>query len=225
MAVIPSLVDSGSKLAETGLVHRVKMPAGNGPHPTIVMLHGRYGDENAMWLFQQVTPAHWLKIAPRGIVDEPPDRYSWVHREEGYWPALPVFDTAVAALFRFLSSLPQVYNADPQRLYLMGFSQGAATAYASAMRHAGLVQAAAGLVGFVPEGCEELECLEALHDLPIFVAAGKHDPIIPLDRSQKSANVLRKGRARLTYKEYETGHKLNREGIRDLRGWWSGIGN
>ncbi len=200
----PMLVDSGDDLRKAGLVHRVKVPIGEGPFPTVVMLHGRYGDENAMWLFHNVTPANWLKIAPRGIVDEPPDRYSWVHREEGYWPQLAQFDTAVAALQRFILALPHIYGADPQRIYLMGFSQGAAAAYATAMRHPKLVQAIAGLVGFVPEGCKEMECLKALNDLPVFVATGKNDPLIPLERSRKSAHVLRLGQARFTYKEYET---------------------
>ena len=222
-AGLPKLVDSGDDLRETGLVHRVKMPSGTGSHPTVVMLHGRYGDENAMWLFQQVTPAHWLKIAPRGIVDEPPDRFSWVHRQEGSWPPLSRFDTAVTALHRFLSSLPRLYNADPQRIYLMGFSQGAATAFATAMRFPGLVQGVAGLVGFMPDGCEDLECLQALQDLPIFMAVGKDDALIPYERSQKTADVLRQARARLAYHEYDTGHKLNRDGVRDLRAWWSGI--
>ena len=72
-------------------------------------------------------------------------------------------------------------------MYLMGFSQGAATAYALAMRFPGLVQGIAGLVGFVPEDCEELDCLKAMNGLPVFTAVGKHDPVIPFERSLKSA--------------------------------------
>lgn len=217
---LPLLVDSGDVFQQTGLVHRVSAPSGAGPHPTIVMLHGRYGDENAMWLFQHVTPAHWLKLAPRGIVDEPPDRFSWVHRDVGNWPTLAEFETAVAALHGFLNALPQFYNADPRQIYLMGFSQGAATAYAAAMRRPGVVRGIAGLVGFVPQGCVDSECLGALHNLPVFVATGRKDPLIPLEHSRQSAAILRQGRAKLTYREYETGHKLNRQGVRDLREWW-----
>ena len=33
------------------LTHRVARPAGPGPHPTVLMLHGRSGDENVMWVF------------------------------------------------------------------------------------------------------------------------------------------------------------------------------
>ena len=219
----PQLVDSEADLREMGLVHRVAEPAGAGPYPTLVMLHGRYGDENVMWLFRQAIPAHWLKIAPRGIVEGPSERFSWVPREDNIWPELDQFDPAADAVHKFLSSLSRVYNSDPQRLYLMGFSQGAATAYAVAMRYPGLVQGIAGLVGFVPEGCEEMPCLSALQDVPIFAAAGKRDPLIPLERAQQSAAVLRRGGAKLMYREYDVGHKLNRQGMNDLRTWWQGI--
>ena len=222
-ADLPQLIEHGRNYLETGLVHRVKKPQGDGPYPAVVMLHGRYGDENSMWLFEQVLPAHWLKIAPRGVTDEPPDRFSWVHREEGNWPTLEQFDPAVMPFSRFISALPQVYQANPRQIYLMGFSQGAATAYALAMRLPGLVHAIAGLVGFVPEGCEELDCLQALQDMPLFYAVGRNDPLIPMERSLKSADFLRQSGAALTYREYAMGHKLSREAMKDLRNWWRTI--
>ena len=39
------------------------------------------------------------------------------------------------AVTRFIHALPSLYNADPQQIYLMGFSQGAATAYALSLIH------------------------------------------------------------------------------------------
>ena len=218
----PVLIDSGSILTELGLVHKVLEPPGPGPYRTVVMLHGRYGDEDVMWIFKNSTPVHWLKIAPRGLLAEPHGGYSWVYQEYGIWPELPAFDTAITAVAQFLRALPRVYNADPEQLYLMGFSQGAAVSYATAMRYPGIVQAIAGLVGFVPDACSVPNNLTALAELPIFMAVGREDELVPYERALGCADVLRQANAGLNYNEYDTGHKLNAQGMRDLQAWWHG---
>ena len=195
----PELIDSGPLLTELGLVHKVLEPPGAGPYRTVVMLHGRYGDEDVMWIFRKSTPAHWLKIAPRGLLAEPSGGFSWVYQEYGVWPELPAFETAATAVTHFLHALPRVYNADPEQLYLMGFSQGAAVSYATAMRHPGLVQAIAGLVGFIPDACAAPDNLAALDDVPIFMAVGFDDKLVPYERSLGCAEVLRQANARLEF--------------------------
>lgn len=215
------LVEGGLKLAMTGLVHRVSEPDGNGPHPTVVMLHGRSGDEDAMWIFSRVLPQGWLVVAPRGIKPDPNGGYAWHPRQRNEWPPLSKFDRAVAAVTSFIGALPNVYDADPERVYLMGFSQGAATAYAVAMAHPGLIQGIAGLVGFVPSACDEAIEVKAMEDLPIFMAVGRKDPFIPVERTLGCAATLRASGARLSYRDYDTGHRLNAQGMRDLKAWWA----
>lgn len=185
------------------------------------MLHGRTGNEDVMWLFERVTRGDWLKITPRGLVADPRGGFSWLPQEYGVWPSLDAFEAAVTALKSFLKALPTLYNADPKRMYLMGFSQGAAMSYATAMRHPGLVQAIAGLVGFMPGDCQRSPRLKALRELPIFMAVGIHDPLIPREQSSECASTLRQAGAQLTYHEYNSGHKLNTQGFQDLRAWWA----
>ncbi|MCI0399619.1 MAG: dienelactone hydrolase family protein [Chloroflexi bacterium] len=216
----PRLVDHGPEVETAGLVHRVLEPASPGPHPTAILLHGRSGNEDVMWIFARALPAGWLVVAPRGIKPDPDGGYAWHPRKRDEWPSLVMFDQAVAALARFVEALPGLYQADLNRLYLMGFSQGAATAYALAMRRAGLVKGIAGLVGFVPVECDAAIETAALKGLPIFMAVGKEDPLIPYERAKACAQTLRAAGADLEYHEYDTGHKLNAEGLRHLKAWW-----
>jgi predicted alpha/beta-fold hydrolase len=103
----PRLIDDGKELARAGLVHRVALPDGEGPFPTVLMLHGRAGNEDVMWIFAPAVPEGWLLVAPRGIVEDPyrarPLAHSW-------------------RVMDFVAALPELYNADLSRLYLMGFS-------------------------------------------------------------------------------------------------------
>lgn len=216
----PPLVDNGPALQRAGLVHRVLQPSAEGPHPTIVMLHGRSGNEDVMWIFRRSVPENWLLVAPRAIKEDPAGGYSWRIREKDEWPTLVQFDVAVGAVVDFIEALPELYDADLERLYLMGFSQGAATAYAVAMHYPHMVKGIAALVGFLPMECDDITTAGALEGLPIFMAVGKEDERIPYRRSLSCAHTLHLAGAELDYHEYEMGHRLNADAMRDLRGWW-----
>lgn len=220
METKPHLVDSGEIVLQAGLPHRVLRPAGNGPFPTVVMLHGRYGNEDVMWVFGRTLPKNWLVVSPRAHLAEQ-DGFSWVLQKEGNWPTMAEFGEAAGVIARFVQALPDLYQADPARIYLMGFSQGAAASFATAVSHPGLVQGIASLVGFMPINAAQLNLAAGLHDLPVFMATGKKDPLIPYEVALACAQTLRMAGADLEFHEYDTGHKLNKQGIQDLTDWWA----
>ena len=222
------LVEYESAAYITGLPHRVRIPTKReAPHPAVVLLHGRHGTEDVPWIFARSLPEDWLLVAPRAIEYEPETAeheigYSWIFHPETGWPTIDDFDDAVTAIYDFIISLPDVYDADPEQIYLLGFSQGAAAAYATAMRHPGLVKGIAGLVGFTPFRNRDL-LPRPLENLPIFVAVGKKDERVRLTISRFGRNQLLSAGANLTYREYDVGHKLNGQGMRDLKAWWDKI--
>jgi len=215
------LIEAGPALEVCGLVHRIRQPAGSGPHPTVLMIHGRSGSEDSMWVFANTLPRDWLAVVPRAPLPDPDGGYSWLRRAEDHWPGLAQFDEPVGRLMRFIGALPSLYEADPERVYLMGFSQGAALAYAAAMRYPGRFRGIAGLVGFVPADCSDVTRLAPLRRLPIFMAVGKEDPLIPYMQSMGCAQTLQVAGSDLEYHEYDTGHKLNQQGMTDLKAWWA----
>ena len=52
------------------------------------------------------------------------------------------------------------------------------------------------------------------------MGVGTADDRIPLHLAQRTAQTLRQAGATLSYHEYNTGHKLNSAGMKDLRAWW-----
>ena len=216
----PRLIESGEAVERAGLVHRVATVDGDGPHPTVLLIHGRRGTEDVMWVFARAVPDEWLLVAPRAIKEDPPDGYSWRIRESDEWPTLEQFDEPVAALSEFIQALPELYNADLSRLYLMGFSQGAALSFAYAIRHPHEVKAMASLVGFLPVDCDDGETMAALEGMPVLMIVGKQDERIPYERSLNCAHTLHLAGADLDYQEYDMAHRLNSEAMRDLQRWW-----
>jgi len=200
-------------------VHRARVPSRAGPHPTVVMLHGLGGDGSAMWLLWPALPRDWLAVAPQATIPEPGGGYAWRHRERDEWPTLEAFDDAVHRIGRFVSCLPQLYGADADAIFLMGFSQGAAAAFATTMRLPGTARAVASVVGFVPSDCAASDLVD-LRDLPVFMAAGTRDRLVGIGRSRACARALEAAGALLDYREYDVGHKLSLQGSRDLRQWF-----
>jgi phospholipase/carboxylesterase len=221
MSSDPLLVKSGPAYDQTGLVHRVYRPPGNGRHPTVVMLHGYLGNEDVMWIFGKAVPPPWLKLAPRGLERLAADSYSWSRIPQSGWPEMDDFAAAVSALTGFIDALPDLYQADPKQIYLMGFSQGAALAWAAAFAQPRLTQGIAGLVGFMP-ALPNGAAVDPQHwaGLPVFMATGLNDETMPLKVARRSADAIRNLGAELAYHEYDTGHKLDAAGMSDLRQWW-----
>jgi phospholipase/carboxylesterase len=211
-------------VTQTGLVHTVRRPDGDGPHPTVVLLHGRNGNEEVMWVFAHTLPDNLLLVAPRAIREgDNGQGYSWHPHDPDTWPTMAEFAEAVAALEKFIAALPDLYQADLSRLYVMGFSQGAALGLSAMIHHPELAQGLAALVGFLPLEHETLIAERPLTERPLFMAVGTEDERIPLALSRSSAKAIRQAGADLTYNEYETGHRINRQGMRDLSVWWHEI--
>ena len=211
----------------TGLPHRVRPGSGPPPHPTVVMIHGRHGNEDVPWVFSRTVPEQCLIIAPRAIEEEPEDPnsgeegFSWLLPDSREWPKLEAFDPAVRALHDFVRALPDAYQADLARLYILGFSQGAAVAYATILNHPGLVQGVAGLVGFSPVVPDPIIERKPLATLPVHMAVGKEDERVPLEIARKCRDIIAKAGAELDYHEYQVGHKLNSRGLQNLKAWFS----
>ncbi|HEY1408438.1 MAG TPA: alpha/beta fold hydrolase [Promineifilum sp.] len=212
----PILVQDGPELRETGLVHRIYLPGGVAP-ATAVMVHGRKGNEDVMWVFRKAFPRPWLLVAPRAPFVED-EGYSWRPPGGSTWAEWSRLDEGAARLVTFIQALPRVYNSDPSRVYLMGFSQGAAVSFAAALQRPDLVRGIVSLVGFAPDLNAHAHA-GPLDGLPVFMAAGTADDTIPLELARKSADVLRTLGADLEYQEYETGHKLTAQGMKDLTRW------
>ena len=204
-----------------GQVVLVSKPDSPGPHPVFLLLHGLTGDERSMWVFTARLPKGSLLIAPRGIYNARPKGYSWSSAEQKGWSRIIDFYNAFDSLSRLFS--PQNFpEADFTRLNLVGFSQGAALALSLLLLHPELIQSAAGLSGFLPEGSEGLAVSHPLSGKRIFLAHGTLDKQVPIAMGRRVAEILELAGAIVTYCEDEVDHKLSASCFRGLEAFFSG---
>lgn len=207
-----SLLDT---LEINGWTVGVRRPNTHGTHPVLLMLHGWTGDENSMSIFIPRLPKNALLLAPRGLYPTPLGGYGWHVYQQGYWPWVDDFRSALDGLFTLLSEdiFPE---GDFSQIGLLGFSQGAACSFAFSLEHPWLISKVAGLSGFLPEGASALARNKPLLGKQVFMAHGTRDKLVPVDRVRQAVSILQQAGAEVTYCEDEVGHKLSAKCYRGL---------
>ena len=105
----------------------------------------------------------------------------------------------------------------PDKIVLAGFSQGGAIVLQTALRHPERLAGVMALSTYVPiSGALEREANAANKGLPIFMAHGQFDDLIPLERAKRSRELLEKLGYAVTWKDYPMPHAVCAEEIGDI---------
>ena len=215
------------------LIHTLYEPAGAGPHPTILTLHGRGANAfDLLGLAPHLCGGKFLMICPQGPLQMPigPDAvgYAWYPMSMGGPPAwrragspdMAAILSSQKLLLTFLDQCLQRYPIDAKKLALLGFSQGGVMAHSLALAHPERFVALAVLSSWLPkELVQELSIGEGVRSLPTLVQHGTQDPMIEVDRARDSVERLRDLKVPLTYREYDMGHEIRPRSLSDLSVW------
>ena len=109
-------------------------------------------------------------------------------------------------------------------IVLAGFSQGGAMALHTALRYgerlAGIMALSCSLPLADTLGAE---ASPANRDVPIFMAHGTHDPMIPMARAMRAREILSGLGYRLEWHEYPMPHSVCLEEVRDISAWLGSV--
>jgi phospholipase/carboxylesterase len=105
-------------------------------------------------------------------------------------------------------------------IVLAGFSQGGAMALQTGLRHGERLAGVMALSCSLPLA-ETLaaEAAPANRDVPIFMAHGTYDPMIPMTRAHRAREVLAGLAYRVEWHEYPMPHSVCMEEIADIAAW------
>ena len=108
----------------------------------------------------------------------------------------------------------------PERIVLMGFSQGCAMTLLAGLRYGARLAGLAGLSGYLPLAASTAgERHAANADVPVFLAHGTADPVIPIARGRASRDALRALGHAVEWHEYAMPHSVCAEEVADLNRW------
>jgi phospholipase/carboxylesterase len=106
------------------------------------------------------------------------------------------------------------------RIILAGFSQGCAMTLQTGLRHPEKLAGMLCLSGYLPlaDKAAAERCAESLQ-VPIFMAHGRQDPVVPFARAEQSRDALKSLGYQVEWHEYMMQHSLCVEEVRDINVW------
>jgi phospholipase/carboxylesterase len=209
------------------LIHALYEPPGDGPHPTILTLHGRGANAmDLLGLAPYLADGRFFVLCPQGPVQMPigPGAmgYGWYPPAPGAGlpPDVPAVMSARKQLLAFLDAAIERYPIDPSKLLVLGFSQGGVMAYTLALSDPERFAALLALSTWFPaELLDHMADAPAAQHLPTWIQHGTRDDMVPVERARTSVETLRDRRLPLIYREYDMGHEINGQSIKELTHW------
>lgn len=203
------------------LVHVVR-PARGTPQGALVLLHGRGADEHDLGPFLDLLDPdrRLVGITPGGPLHLPPGGRHWYVVPRVGHPDPATFRASYGLLETFLDALPEALGVPWDRIVLGGFSQGGVMSHALGLGPGRPVPA--GIIGlscFVPTVEGWSPDLASRPGLPVWLAHGRRDPVIPVDFGRTARDLLTEGGLDVTYDESDAAHHVDPRSLAELPGW------
>jgi phospholipase/carboxylesterase len=202
-------------------IERKPRVSGDSPPPLALLLHGYGSHERDLFDFADQLDPRLHVVSARAPLSLPWGGYAWYHLGGAPGRLLPDAATRTAAvelLERFVAGLPANVGADPARVYLLGFSQGAIMSLALAARRRELLAGVVAISGYLDPDTLPVPA-PSFAGLPILQLHGSHDDVIPVVAAHMTRDALQGTEARHEYHEYAIGHGIHPAGLGQIQRW------
>jgi phospholipase/carboxylesterase len=216
-AAPPSSSEAATALVSLRLPPRTPIAA---KPPLLILLHGLGSDERDLVSLASRLDGRFAVASMRAPHAQGPGRNAWFSVQLGATGPIAV-DEAQAessrrALLAALAPEVAAAGADPERVYLVGFSQGGIMALSAALT---APERVAGTVGLSCRLLPSLQAASGTRGEPVLLVHGTRDTVIPVDHARRSRARLESLGAALTDRELDMGHEITAEALALVDGW------
>ena len=209
------------------MLEAIEIETGAAPRASIIWMHGLGADGHD---FEPIVPELRLpeSLAVRFIFPNAPVRPVTINngmRMRAWYDIFqfgggPEDDAGIRAsqqLIHELISREEKNGMSAGKILLAGFSQGGAIALQTALRYPERLAGVLALSTYLPLAPTlEKERAEANRDVPIFMAHGTYDDIIPLRRAEASKDLLLRSGYKVEWETYPMPHSVCADEIADI---------
>ena len=190
-----------------------------GPHPTLILLHGRGTDENDLLGLTSSFDPRLLSISIRAPFRFPYGGYMWFDLDEQGGVDIDQLIEGCDALIRCLDDIQQKHPVDLKRVFLFGFSMGAMMSLTVSLSHPSRFKGIIAHSGLLPQDDKLKYRWNDLNGISFFIAHGTDDPIVPVKFSRQAHQRLMDAKADVLYREYPIQHTIGEESLSDAALW------
>ena len=201
--------------ADPGFVHRW-VPGSGADAPTLLVLHGTGGNEDDLLQLAATLAPGAAMLSPRGKILEHGMPRFFRRLAEGVFD-LEDLQFRTHELADFVDRAADAYGFDQQHVVAVGYSNGANIAAALLLLRPETLSGGALFHAMVPLEPAHLPDLSNAH---VFLGAGRRDPIVLPENTERLEELLLEAGADVSMHWEMGGHELNRGEIRAAQGWF-----
>ena len=193
------------------------VPAPNAAQaPTLLLLHGTGGNESDLLDIGKALAPEANLLGVRGKVLENGAPRFFRRLAEGVFD-IEDLHNRTAELAGFVTEASKTLGFDPNRVAAVGYSNGANIGASLLLSNPGVLSSSILLRPMTPF---RPETLPDLANVPVFLAAGRTDPLVRPEETDRLASLLRDAGADVTVAFQNTGHGLTRADLDAAKTWW-----
>jgi phospholipase/carboxylesterase len=199
----------------------VHLPANMDPdkkYPVVFTLHGKGSNERNMFGLVAPLSDNFIIIGIRGNLPLGAG-YQYYDLKSLGNPIREMFDEAVKQLEAFILYATEKYPIDPDKRYLLGFSQGAILSMTLALTMGDRLKGIVALNGYVPDFVKTEYPLRNVKDVSVFISHGEYDSVFPVRIGHETAAYFKGQKPLLTFKLYPSDHGVSEENQIDVLNW------
>lgn len=194
----------------------------NANPPLLILLHGYGSNEQDLFSFAEELPDDLLIVSARAPHDMGYGGYAWYainfDSVNGKFSDLVQATKSVDKIASFIDEIKEKYNTNPDKTFLLGFSQGAILSYALSFKYPNKVQHVVALSGYINEELLPTEINNSI-TTDYYISHGTVDQVLPIDWARKAPILLKNFNLNNEYSEYPVGHGVAPQNFYSFKSW------
>ncbi|WP_134683667.1 alpha/beta hydrolase [Brevibacillus migulae] len=190
----------------------------NQTYPALFVMHGMGSNEQDLLSLVEELKEQVYIFSIRGHLEQPPG-YAYFTIQGLGKPHRDAFDLAVGKMTSFIDYATQQYPIDQNRLYLLGFSQGAILSMTLGLALGDRIKGIIALSGYIPAFVKEDYAVKPVNHLSLFISHGVYDPVLPYEWGVENQVHFKKLGAAVSFHTYQEGHTVSLQNYQDFMKW------
>ena len=190
--------------------------------PLLILLHGYGSNEQDLFSFAEELPEELLIVSAQAPYEMGYGAYAWYAINfddvKGKFSDLKQAKTSIVKIADFIDEIKTKYNTNPDKTFLLGFSQGAILSYSLSFMYPNKVNYVVALSGYINQDMIPKKISKEIKT-EYYCSHGTVDQVLPVDWARKSKPFLDNLGLENAYSEYNVGHGVAPQNFYSFKTW------
>jgi phospholipase/carboxylesterase len=200
----------------------VRQPKTTVKNPSLlILLHGYGSNEQDLFSFAEELSDELLIVSAQAPYEMGGGAFAWYainfDANNDKFSDLVQAQKSVDKIALFIDEIKTKYTTNPDKTFLLGFSQGAILSYALSFNYPNKIQHVIALSGYINDELLPKKIKNSNTDY--YISHGTVDQVLPIDWARKAPAFLEANNLRNEYSEYPVGHGVAPQNFYSFKSW------